>query len=216
MKTQTQEDERLQFIRLLYRNESGVSDHVSPSRLKELNIKTNLDDVVRKAVRAGSSVVVTGNAGDGKTHAILLMRKELRDAEVITDANGNPLPPDAIIKKIMDSPAGAKIEAVTAARDEMRRRLELQGDVEGSLARLDRQIADAAKAAKKSSTSSALGTATWQPTCGTMSTRPSVCRRFKASITGTRLQASACASAGTARRSPGARSPSRMRAFRCS
>ena len=62
MKTQTQEDERLQFIRLLYRNESGVSDHVSPSRLKELNIKTNLDDVVRKAVRAGSSVVVTGNA----------------------------------------------------------------------------------------------------------------------------------------------------------
>lgn len=87
MKMQTQEDERLQFIRLLYRNESGVSDHVSPSRLKELNIKTNLDDVVRKAVRAGSSVVVTGNAGDGKTHAILLMRKELRDAEVITDAS---------------------------------------------------------------------------------------------------------------------------------
>ncbi len=87
MQTDTQEDERLQFIRLLYRNESGVSDHVSPSRLKELNVKTNLDNVVRKAVRNGGFVVVTGNAGDGKTHAISLMRKELKDADVITDAS---------------------------------------------------------------------------------------------------------------------------------
>lgn len=87
MQNEIQEDERLQFIRLLYRNESGVSDHVSPTRLKELNIKTNLDDVVRKVVRSGGSVVVTGNAGDGKTHAIALMRKELKDAEVITDAS---------------------------------------------------------------------------------------------------------------------------------
>lgn len=87
MQNDIQEDERLQFIRLLYRNESGISDHVSPSRLKELNIKTNLDNVVRKAVRNGASVVVTGNAGDGKTHAISLMRKELKDAEVITDAS---------------------------------------------------------------------------------------------------------------------------------
>lgn len=87
MQSDIQEDERLQFIRLLYRNESGVSDHLSQSRLKELNIKTHLDDVVRKAVRNGGSVVVTGNAGDGKTHAISLMRKELKDAEVITDAS---------------------------------------------------------------------------------------------------------------------------------
>lgn len=87
MQTDTQEDERLQFIRLLYRNESGISDHVSPARLKELNVKTNLDNVVRKAVRNGGFVVVTGNAGDGKTHAISLMRKELKDAEVITDAS---------------------------------------------------------------------------------------------------------------------------------
>ncbi|MFY9512939.1 MAG: Druantia anti-phage system protein DruA [Rubrivivax sp.] len=87
MQTDTQEDERLQFIRLLYRNESGISDHVSPSRLKELNVKTNLDNVVRKAVRNGGFVVVTGNAGDGKTHAISLMRKELKDADVITDAS---------------------------------------------------------------------------------------------------------------------------------
>ncbi|WP_185716594.1 Druantia anti-phage system protein DruA [Burkholderia anthina] len=80
-------DERLEFIRLLYRNESAFSDHVPLTRLKELNIKTGLEDVVRKIVRAGGSVVITGNAGDGKTHAISLMKKELKEAEVITDAS---------------------------------------------------------------------------------------------------------------------------------
>jgi DNA repair protein RecN (Recombination protein N) len=44
---------------------------------------------------------------------------------------------------------GAKPAAVLAARDEMRRRLELQGDVEGSLRKLEKQIADAEKAARK-------------------------------------------------------------------
>jgi len=44
---------------------------------------------------------------------------------------------------------GAKVEAVIAARDDMRRRLELQGDVEGSLAKLEKQIAEALKAARK-------------------------------------------------------------------
>ncbi|MBI5423243.1 MAG: DNA repair protein RecN [Opitutae bacterium] len=45
---------------------------------------------------------------------------------------------------------GAKLEAVIAAREEMRRRLELQSDVEGSLAKLEKQIGEALKTAKKS------------------------------------------------------------------
>jgi DNA repair protein RecN (Recombination protein N) len=44
---------------------------------------------------------------------------------------------------------GAKVEAVVAARDAMRRRLELQSDVEGSLAKLERQIAEALKSARR-------------------------------------------------------------------
>lgn len=87
MTTDAKADERLKFIRLLYRNESAFSDHVSVSRLKELNIRTKLEDVVRKIVRAGGSVVITGNAGDGKTHAILLMKNDLKEAEIITDAS---------------------------------------------------------------------------------------------------------------------------------
>ena len=36
----TPTDERLEFIRMLYRDESAYSDHVNISRLRELNIRT--------------------------------------------------------------------------------------------------------------------------------------------------------------------------------
>jgi hypothetical protein len=87
MSTDVREDDRIRFIRLLYRNETAFADHVVVSRLRELNIKTNLDEVVRKVIRSGGSIVITGNAGDGKTHAIRLMEKELKDADVVTDAS---------------------------------------------------------------------------------------------------------------------------------
>jgi hypothetical protein len=87
MSTDVREDDRIRFIRLLYRNETAFADHVVVGRLRELNIKTNLEEVVRKIVRAGGSIVITGNAGDGKTHAIRLMEKELKDADVVTDAS---------------------------------------------------------------------------------------------------------------------------------
>ncbi|MDB6092827.1 MAG: repair protein RecN [Verrucomicrobia bacterium] len=44
---------------------------------------------------------------------------------------------------------GGELPVVLAARDEMRRRLEVQGDLEGTLARLERQMTDALRAAKK-------------------------------------------------------------------
>jgi len=44
---------------------------------------------------------------------------------------------------------GGDLAAVLAARDEMRRRIEVQGDLEGALARLEKQIAEAERAAKK-------------------------------------------------------------------
>ncbi|HVU34216.1 MAG TPA: DNA repair protein RecN [Opitutaceae bacterium] len=44
---------------------------------------------------------------------------------------------------------GGELRAILAARDDMRRRIEVQGDVEGTLARLDRQIGDAERAARK-------------------------------------------------------------------
>ena len=44
---------------------------------------------------------------------------------------------------------GGDLTAVVAARDELRRRLEVQSDLAGTLERLDRQVADAARAVKK-------------------------------------------------------------------
>jgi DNA repair protein RecN (Recombination protein N) len=44
---------------------------------------------------------------------------------------------------------GGDAAAVRVARDEMRRRLEVQGDIEGTLAKLDSQIAEAAKRARR-------------------------------------------------------------------
>jgi len=44
---------------------------------------------------------------------------------------------------------GGQLAAVVAAREEMRRRLEVQGDLEGTLARIDKQIADADRAMRK-------------------------------------------------------------------
>ncbi len=84
-----EEDERLTFIRQLYRDESAYSDHVRLGRLRDLNVRTRLDDVVRRIVRAGGSVVITGNAGDGKTHTIRLLEGDLKAAKarVIVDAS---------------------------------------------------------------------------------------------------------------------------------
>ncbi len=44
---------------------------------------------------------------------------------------------------------GGDVAAVVAAREELRRRLEVQGDLEGTLLRLEKQIADAARKARK-------------------------------------------------------------------
>lgn len=44
---------------------------------------------------------------------------------------------------------GGDVAAVRAAREEMRRRLEVQGDLEGTLLRLERKIGEAARVAKK-------------------------------------------------------------------
>jgi DNA repair protein RecN (Recombination protein N) len=44
---------------------------------------------------------------------------------------------------------GGDVRAVVEARDEMRRRLEIQGDLEGALLRLEKQIAEAARVARK-------------------------------------------------------------------
>lgn len=47
---------------------------------------------------------------------------------------------------------GGDVNAVIEARDEMRRRLEIQGDLEGTLVRIEKNITDAERAARKEAT----------------------------------------------------------------
>ncbi len=54
---------------------------------------------------------------------------------------------------------GGDLAAVITARDEMRRRLEVQGDLEGTLARLEKLIVDAERAARKDAAALRIGRA---------------------------------------------------------
>lgn len=67
--------------------------------------------IVVNAVMSGFSTKLKD-----RLHGVLsdvVIDTDRTDGFYLPDANGNPLPPDAIIKKIMDSPAGDKIAAVT-------------------------------------------------------------------------------------------------------
>lgn len=93
------EDEKLAFVRQLYRDESAYSDHVKIGRLRELNIRTKLEDVVRRIVKAGGSVVITGNAGDGKTHTIRLLENDLKAANARTIIDASAVTYDEIVAR---------------------------------------------------------------------------------------------------------------------
>lgn len=93
------EDEKLAFVRQLYRDESAYSDHVKIGRLRELNIRTKLDEVVRRIVKAGGSVVITGNAGDGKTHTIRLLETDLKAANARTISDASAVTYEEIVER---------------------------------------------------------------------------------------------------------------------
>ena len=84
-----EEDEKLAHIRRLYRDESAYSDETKITRLREMNIATKVEEVMRRIVRAGGSIVITGNAGDGKTHTIRLLERDLKaaNARIVIDAS---------------------------------------------------------------------------------------------------------------------------------
>lgn len=58
----------LDYVRNLYRAESSYADYMDINLLKHMHVETKLDSAVLDAVANGKSVVLTGNAGDGKTH----------------------------------------------------------------------------------------------------------------------------------------------------
>lgn len=73
--------QRLEFWRRLARAGSNViSEGLNSNEFHELHIKTPLEEFLLERVRDGQSILLTGNAGDGKTHLARALRHRLGNA----------------------------------------------------------------------------------------------------------------------------------------
>jgi hypothetical protein len=87
--TNANESGGLKFWRQLAQaGPEACADELSPEQLNQLHIPQALDDFLIEHVKRGFSLVLTGNAGDGKTHLLRRLETDLRrlGAEVETDA----------------------------------------------------------------------------------------------------------------------------------
>lgn len=75
----TEEINKLDYIRKLYRGVSAIADKATIDELDYIHIHTDLDDAIYEAIKQGKSVVLTGNAGDGKTHIIRELEKKIKE-----------------------------------------------------------------------------------------------------------------------------------------
>lgn len=74
----------------------ACADELTPEQLARLHVPQTLDDFLLRHARRGFSLVLTGNAGDGKTHLLRKLAPELDSigAEVETDATAAMRPDD--------------------------------------------------------------------------------------------------------------------------
>ncbi|HRZ58142.1 MAG TPA: hypothetical protein P5525_22110, partial [Candidatus Paceibacterota bacterium] len=87
----------LRFWRDLAQAGPGAcADELTAEQLSRLHVPQDLDDFLLRQVRRGFSLVLTGNAGDGKTHLLRKLAPELEKlgAEVETDATATMRPND--------------------------------------------------------------------------------------------------------------------------
>ena len=72
---------RIQFLRRFYKNSSSYSDSTELSTLKSIHVRTNLDDAILDVIKSGKDLVLTGNPGDGKTHLLRILEKEIKSID---------------------------------------------------------------------------------------------------------------------------------------
>ena len=78
-----------EFVERLYRSANSYADRLTPEQLDLIDVDLGLGDHLLEVARAARQVVVTGNPGDGKTHLIARLQRQLEEsgAVVIADAN---------------------------------------------------------------------------------------------------------------------------------
>ena len=73
-----EDESRLAFWRRLSRaGSNAISEGLTDAEFEALHLATPLEDHLRARARAGLSIVLTGNAGDGKTHLARVLQRRL-------------------------------------------------------------------------------------------------------------------------------------------
>jgi hypothetical protein len=100
----------LQFWRdIAHAGPEACADELSEEALERLHIQQPLDEFLLAKVREGLSIVLTGNAGDGKTHLLRRLEAELKQAGAVVEYDATAaMRPDDI---------GPVLEAWKAAHD---------------------------------------------------------------------------------------------------
>lgn len=96
-----QKEDLLCYIRELYRGTSAYADNVDISTLRKIHVKTSLDEAIIDALKEGRDVILTGNAGDGKTHLIRILEDEISNltAKPIIELDASTITNDELFDK---------------------------------------------------------------------------------------------------------------------
>ncbi|MEN3369534.1 MAG: hypothetical protein V7609_1677 [Verrucomicrobiota bacterium] len=96
-------DDTLVFWRKVARAGDPVcSDELSAMELERLHVPTSLEPFLVEKVRAGFSLVLTGNAGDGKTHLLRRIAAELQQAGAEVDLDATAVMRRGSVEPILD------------------------------------------------------------------------------------------------------------------
>lgn len=101
MDTQETKKELLDYLRDLYRGKSAYADHIDIGILRQVHVETALDEAILSSLRIGKDVVLTGNAGDGKTHLIRILEKKIEELDVnpVTEYDASTLNSEELYNK---------------------------------------------------------------------------------------------------------------------
>lgn len=69
-----------------------MADDVPLEDLRRLHVRTRLDDAIAEHIRAGRSVVLTGNPGDGKTHLLRILEPEIAALGAVVEHDASAVP----------------------------------------------------------------------------------------------------------------------------
>ena len=79
MEENRNKDKQIDFVRNLYLGSSAYADKQDQGILNAIHIKTNLDSQILEWLSKGKSIVLTGNAGDGKTHILRILDSDIKN-----------------------------------------------------------------------------------------------------------------------------------------